>query len=54
MTLRSTDLPRSATERRAESPLPVFRELAETPARDHKLKDGIHPSLRALPDYPAR
>ena len=54
MTLRSTELPRSATERRAESPLPVFRELAETPVRDHKRKDGTHPSLRALPDYPAR
>lgn len=54
MTIRSTDVPRSATERRTESTLPVFRELAETPAREHKLKDGIHPSLRALPDYPAR
>src|SRR3569623_1923431 len=52
MTIRSTDLPRSASERRAESKLPVFRELAETPVRDKKLKDGIHPCLRALPDYP--
>jgi len=54
MTIRSTDLPRSASERRAESKLPVFRELAETPVRDKKLKDGIHPCLRALPDYPVR
>jgi len=54
MTVRISDPPRSATERRADSTLPVFRELGETAPRDNKLKDGVHPSLRALPDYPAR
>ena len=54
ITVRISDPPRSATERRADSTLPVFRELGETAPRDNKLKDGVHPSLRALPDYPAR
>ena len=54
MTVRPTDTPRPADESRAASPLPAFRELAERPAREHKLKGGLHPSLRALPDYPAR
>ena len=54
MTLRSTDAPGAANVLRTEAPLPVSRELAEPTARERKLRGGIHPSLRALPDYPAR
>lgn len=54
MTARPSDPSRSATERRADATRPVLRELGETAPRDNKLKDDVHPSLRALPDYPAR
>ena len=53
MTVHPSDPPRSAAERRVDSTLRVFRELGE-PQRENKLKSGLHPSLRALPDYPAR
>jgi len=54
MTLRASDPPRPATERRAGGTLPVSGELGATVRREDRLKGGIHPSLRALPDYPAR
>jgi len=54
MTVHPSDPPRSAAERRVDSTLPVFRELGEPLQRENKLKSGLHPSLRALPDYPAR
>lgn len=53
MSLRPTDTTRTSGNR-VSSPIAVDRELAETSARENKRKDGIHPSLRALPDYPAR
>jgi hypothetical protein len=60
---RSTDvstiekaLPRAGTEFRSPAPL-VFRETNETPSDNapaRRKAGGIHPSLRALPDYPVR
>jgi len=53
MRMTQTNRPQSSSERRAETELSADRELAET-GRDKPKRNGIHPSLRALPDYPAR
>ena len=48
MSINANELPRHA------SVAPV-REPAGTPAEQlRRRKDAVHPSLRALPDYPVR
>ena len=50
MTGPPSDSPRPPNERITDS----TRELGETATRENKRKDAVHPSRRALPDYPAR
>jgi hypothetical protein len=53
MSIRPTETTRPSTDR-ADASIAVLRELADASGRENKRKDGMHPSLRALPDYPAR
>jgi hypothetical protein len=53
MSIRPTETARPNGDR-ADVSIVVVRELADASGRENKRKDGIHPSLRALPDYPAR
>lgn len=53
MTVHSNEAQRPANDRQRETSHSTS-DLGGQPAREHKLKDSIHPSLRALPDYPAR
>ena len=49
MSVNANDLPRHVPA------TPVAREPADVPAEPaRRRKDGVHPSLRALPDYPVR
>jgi len=53
MSLRPTDTARTSGDGSA-SAVAADRDAADVTARENKRKDGTHPSLRALPDYPAR
>lgn len=53
MTMTQADQPRSG-DRGIDAERSAHRELADTPRSSKAKHDGLHPSLRALPDYPVR